>query len=121
MDKKFIMKKAEFMRRILQIVYLNYEKKIGEVMLQGNRCPECKGINIQYPVNSPKSNIHTSGDSPNYFTSNALVCWTATCLDCGKEIPIHSSFDFDIEKGFEVYSGDFFLDKNGNYGHSLRK
>ena len=120
MDKEFIIKKAKFMYRILQIVYLNFDKKMEEVMLQTNRCPECEGTNIQRPVNSPKSNIHSFGDSPNFFTCNGLVHWKATCLDCGKDISIHSSYDYDAKRGFEVNSGDFFLDENGNYGHSLR-
>ena len=115
-----MLKKAKFMRRILQIVYLNFDKKREEVMLQNNRCPQCQGINIKYPNNNPRSNIHSFGDSPNFFTCSGLVCWKATCLDCGMGIPIHSSYDYDVKKGFEVNGGDFFLDKNGNYGHSKR-
>jgi len=106
------------MRRILQIVYLNFDKKMEEVMQQSNRCLKCEGANIQHPVNIPKSSIHSLGDSPNFFTCTGLVCWKATCLDCGTEIAIHSSYNYDVERGFEVNSGDFFLDENGNYGHS---
>lgn len=120
MDKEFITKKARLMHRILQIDYLNFDKKMDEVMSQNNRCPECQGINIQYPINNPKSNIHSFGDSLNFFTCTGLVCWKATCLDCRKSIPIHSSYDYDVTRGFEVSSGDFFLDENGNYGHSFR-
>ena len=118
MDKEFIKQKAKCMYRILQIVYLNFDKKMEEVMLQSNRCPECEGTNIQYPVNNPKSNIHSFGDSPDYFTGTGLVCWKATCRDCGREIPIYSNYNYDVKKGFEVNSGDFFLGENGNYGHS---
>ena len=120
MDKEFMIKKGKIMHRILQIDYLNFDKKMKEVMQKNNRCLKCNGTNIQYPVNSPKSRIHSFGDSPNFFTCTGLICWKATCLDCGMEIAIHSSYDYDVERGFEVNSGDFFLDENGNYGHSLR-
>lgn len=120
MDKKFIIEKSKIMQRVLQIVYLNFDKKMQEVELQGNRCPKCQQYNIQYPKNNPKSNIHSWGDSPNFFTSHGLVCWTATCCECNTEISIHSSYDYDIKKGFEVSGGDFFLAENGDYGHSKR-
>ena len=120
MNEEFIIKKAEIMRRILQIVYLNFDKKREEVSLQENRCPKCEGINIQYPTNNPKSNIHSFGDSSNFFTCHGLACWKATCLDCKMEILIHSSYDYDVKKGFEIVGGDFFLDKNRNCGHSKR-
>ncbi|MCH9659118.1 hypothetical protein K0U27_10625 [archaeon] len=121
MDKEFIIKKAEFMQRVLQIVYLNFDKKMEEITLQNNQCPKCRGINIQHPDNNPKSNIHSFGDSSNFFTCSGLVCWKAICLDCGTEIPIHSSYDYDIKRGFEVNSGDFFLDEDENYVHYLHR
>ena len=121
MNKKFITKNAKFMRRILQIVYQNFDKKQEEIMSQNNRCPNCQGANIQNPTNNPKSHIHSFGDSTNFFTCSGLVCWKAVCLDCEMKIPIHSSYDYDIKNGFEVNSGDFFLDEHGNYGHSKRE
>ena len=121
MDKDFILKKSKIMYRVLQIIYINFDKKMEEIRLQSNQCPQCQGINIKKPANNPKSNIHSFGDNLNFFTCSGLACWTAICRDCGMEIPIHSSYDYDIQKGFEVNSGDFFLDKNGDYGHTLRK
>ena len=120
MNQEYVMRNANFMHRTLQIDYLNFDKIMEEVMQQSNRCLKCKGSNFQYPDNNPRSSIHTSGDSPDFFICTGLVCWVATCLDCGAKISIYISYDYDIKRGFEVTRGDFFLDENGNYGHFSR-
>lgn len=114
--------KAQLLYRTIQILCINEDKKIAEIQQQYNRCTACESSEIICPKGYTGSNIHSFGDSDNFFIGTSLIRWTSYCNKCGNEMPFATEYELMKnsaynESHFEVKKVDFFMNGYGGYGH----
>lgn len=123
MDKNYMKQKAQLLYRTIQILCINEDKKIEEIQQQSNRCSDCESDEIIYPKGYTGSNIHSSGDSDNFFLGTSLIRWTGYCNKCGNEMPFATEYELLRQQNhygkshFDVKKVDFFMNGYGGYGH----
>ena len=118
MNKEYIKQKSQLLFRVIQILSVYQHKKLEEIQQQSNICSDCESDEIIYVHGYDGTNIHSFGDSDDFFQGTSMIRWTGYCNKCGNEMPFYTQYEYHVGSHFTRKKGDFFMDENGNFGHA---